>query len=70
MIVFLSGNYPIKLFGYTNSDWIGDTVERKSILGYAFLIASRLFSWSSNKQQIIVLFTTKTEYIAVANSTT
>lgn len=49
--IFYSKNDPIKLFGYTDSDWIGDTVKRKSTSEYAlFKIISEVFSLSSKKQ--------------------
>ncbi|KAG6512881.1 hypothetical protein ZIOFF_031020 [Zingiber officinale] len=35
---------PIELLGYTDSDWAGDTVERKSTSGYAFFISYGVFS--------------------------
>lgn len=68
--IFYSGNDPIELFSYTDSDWVDDTVERKSTSRYAFFIGLRVFSWSSKKQQVIALSTAATEYIAAANSAT
>ncbi|XP_071920674.1 uncharacterized protein [Coffea arabica] len=66
----LPGNDPVELFGYTNSNWVGDTVERKNTSGYAFFIGYGMFSYNSKKQQVITLSTTEAEYIAVANSAT
>ncbi|XP_027071843.1 uncharacterized mitochondrial protein AtMg00810-like [Coffea arabica] len=37
---FYSKNDPIELFGYIDSDWVGDTIKRKSTSGYAFFISS------------------------------
>lgn len=68
--IFYSRNDPVELFGYTDSDWAGDTIERKSTSGYAFFIGSGVFSWSSKKQQVIALSTAEAEYIAAANSAT
>ena len=68
--IFYSKNDPVELFGYTDSDWAGDTVERKSTSSYAFCIHSDVFSWSSKKQQVIALFTAEAKYIATANSAT
>ncbi|KAG6516664.1 hypothetical protein ZIOFF_027137 [Zingiber officinale] len=61
---------PVELLGYTDSDWAGDIVERKSTSGYAFFIISGVFSWSSKKQPVIVLSTAEAEYIVASNCDT
>ena len=35
-----------KLVAYTNSDYVGDLEDRKSTLGYVFLLSSGAISWS------------------------
>ena len=60
----------MELVGYTDSDWAGDTEERKSTSGYVFNLGSGAFSWSSKKQQVVALSTTEAEYIAAANCAT
>ena len=47
--IFYSRNDPIELFGYIDSDLAGDTVERKSISDYAFVIGSWVLSWYLKK---------------------
>ena len=37
----------ITLYGYTDSDWAGDTKTRKSTSGYAFIMAGGPVSWRS-----------------------
>ena len=39
----------VTLSGYTNSDWAGSVVDRKSTLGYYFSMGSTMISWSSRK---------------------
>ena len=39
--------------------------DRKAILGYAFMITGGTVSWSTKKQEIVSLSTTKSEYVAV-----
>ena len=39
-----------KLVAYTNSDYVGDLEDRKSTLGYVFLLSSGAVSWSSKKK--------------------
>jgi hypothetical protein len=56
------------LHGYTNSDWMGSTVDRKSTSGYCFSLGSPMISWSSRKQGSIAQSTAEAEYI-VASAT-
>ena len=53
--------------GYTDSDWAGDKVERKSTSGGCLFLGRSLVSWSSKKQNCVSLSTTEAEYIAAAS---
>jgi hypothetical protein len=53
-----------ELVGYSNSDYAGDKVERKSTSGTCQLLRRSLVSWSSKKQNSIALSTAEAEYIA------
>jgi hypothetical protein len=52
---------------YSDSDYAGDVEDRKSTSGYVFMLSSGVVSWSSKKQFIVILFTTKAKFIAVAS---
>ena len=54
----------VKLFGYTDSDWAGSVLDRKSTSGYCFSVVSAMISWSSKKQNSMALSTAEAEYIA------
>jgi hypothetical protein len=56
-----------ELIGYTDSDWAGDRVDRKSTSGACQFIGWSLVSWSSKKQNSISLSTAKAEYIAATS---
>jgi hypothetical protein len=56
------------LVGYTDSDWAGDTSDRKSTGGFVFLLAGGAISWRSKKQTIVALSTTEAEYIAASEA--
>src|SRR5947209_479884 len=56
-------NYILK--GYTDSDWGGDLVTRKSTSGYCFLLNNNIISWNSALQKIIALSSIEAEYIAL-----
>lgn len=60
----------IDLVGYMDSDWAGDSQDRKSTSGYCFSPGSGLVCWSSKKQSAISLSSTKAEYRGTVNATT
>jgi hypothetical protein len=43
------------LVGFTDSDWVGDLDDRKSIAGYVFSLGSGSVTWACKKQQAIAL---------------
>ncbi|XP_059670848.1 secreted RxLR effector protein 161-like [Cornus florida] len=55
------------LLGFTDSDYAGDPDDRRSTSGYVFKMGSGAVSWSSKKQQIVILSTTETEFVAAAS---
>ena len=42
-------NQKINLEGYVDSDWAGNAIDRKRILGFCFSMGSGLISWFSRK---------------------
>jgi hypothetical protein len=56
-----------ELIGYSDSDYAGDKVERRSTLGTCQLLGRSLVSWSSKKQNSISLSTTKVEYVTAGS---
>jgi len=54
------------LQGYSDADYAGDKVERKSTSGGCHFIGGNLISWMSKKQGTIALSTTEAEYISAA----
>jgi hypothetical protein len=55
------------LLAYSDSDWAGDKVERKSTSGSCHFLGRSLVCWSSKKQNCVSLSTTEAEYIAAAS---
>jgi hypothetical protein len=45
-------------------DWADDLENRRSTTGFIFMTGGEAISWSSKRQPIIVLSTTKAKYIA------
>eukprot|EP00253_Pinus_taeda_P002464 PITA_02464 len=59
----------VRLSGYTNADWAGSSVDRKSTSGYCFSVGSGMVSWCSRKEKSVALSSAEVEYMA-ANTTT
>nr|GEW75347.1 putative ribonuclease H-like domain-containing protein [Tanacetum cinerariifolium] len=58
---------PFDLEAYTNSDYIGGSLDRKSITGGFQFLGCRLISWQCKKQTVVANSITKAEYIAASN---
>ena len=64
LVVHYGSAPSVKLFGYTDSDWVGDVGDRKTICGYIFTINGKPVTWSSKKQASVTLLTCEAEYVA------
>jgi hypothetical protein len=53
-----------KLIGYSDSDYIGCKIDRKSTSGGCHLLGRSLVSWTSKKQNSVALSTSEAEYIS------
>ncbi|XP_075664017.1 secreted RxLR effector protein 161-like [Castanea sativa] len=62
--LFLKKGEKSDLFGFTDSDYAGDSDDRKSTFGYVFMLGTGAVSWSSKKQPIVTLSTTEAEFVA------
>ncbi|GJU01649.1 hypothetical protein Tco_1111987 [Tanacetum coccineum] len=58
---------PFDLEAYSDSDYAGASLDRKSIIGGCQFLSSRLISWQCKKQTIVANFTTKAEYVAATS---
>ncbi|GJZ54841.1 hypothetical protein Tco_0610034 [Tanacetum coccineum] len=59
---------PFILVAYTDSDYAGASLDRKSITGGCQFLRCRLISWQCKKQTIVANFITEVEYVAASNS--
>jgi len=57
----------LNLKGYSDSDFAGCKLDRKSTSGTCHLLGASLISWNSNMQAFIALSTAKAEYIAAGS---
>ncbi|GJR92504.1 retrovirus-related pol polyprotein from transposon TNT 1-94 [Tanacetum coccineum] len=58
---------PFDLEAYTDSDYAGASLDRKSTTRGCQFLRSRLISWQCKKQTIVANSTTKAEYVAAAS---
>ncbi|XP_068638373.1 uncharacterized mitochondrial protein AtMg00810-like [Aristolochia californica] len=47
--LFYKNGEKSNLFGFIDSDYVGDSDDRKSTSGYVFMMGTRAVSWSSKK---------------------
>jgi hypothetical protein len=57
----------LALHGFSNADFVGSRLDRKSTSGTCQFLGSSLVSWSSRKQSRVAQSTTEAEYIAAAS---
>ncbi|GJW07516.1 putative ribonuclease H-like domain-containing protein [Tanacetum coccineum] len=58
---------PFDLEAYTDSDYAGISLVKKSTTGGCQFLRSRLISWQCKKQTVVANSTTKEEYVAASN---
>ncbi|GJT98581.1 putative ribonuclease H-like domain-containing protein [Tanacetum coccineum] len=58
---------PFDLEAYTDSDYAGASLDKKSTIGGCQFLGSRLISWQCKKQTVIANSTTEVEYVAALN---
>ncbi|GJY14117.1 putative ribonuclease H-like domain-containing protein [Tanacetum coccineum] len=58
---------PFELEAFSDSDYGGASLDRKSTTGGCQFLGRRLISWQCKKQTIVANSTTKAEYVAAAN---
>ena len=64
-ILFPSGGDTLQLVGYSDADYAGDKANCHSHSGYVFCINGAAISWKSQKQPVVALSTTESEYISL-----
>ncbi|GKD44522.1 putative ribonuclease H-like domain-containing protein, partial [Tanacetum coccineum] len=58
---------PIDLDAFSDSDYVGASLDRKSIIRGCQFLSKRLISWQCKKQTIVANSTTEAESVAAAN---
>nr|GEW83208.1 putative ribonuclease H-like domain-containing protein [Tanacetum cinerariifolium] len=58
---------PFNLVAYSNSDYAGASLDRKSTTGECQFLGCRLISWQCKKQTVFATSSTEAEYVAAAS---
>nr|GEV04857.1 retrovirus-related Pol polyprotein from transposon TNT 1-94 [Tanacetum cinerariifolium] len=58
---------PFDLVAYSDSDYTGTSLDRKSTTGGCQFLGCRLISWQCKKQTVVATSSTKAEYVAAAS---
>ncbi|GJS75603.1 putative ribonuclease H-like domain-containing protein [Tanacetum coccineum] len=58
---------PFDLEAFSDSDYAGASLDRKSTIGGCQFLGKRLISWQCKKQTVVANSTTEAEYVVVAN---
>jgi hypothetical protein len=66
--LYYTGDNDFKLFSYTNLDWFGSALDRKSTSGCCFSLGSAMTSWKIMKKSSISLITTEAKYIVACST--
>lgn len=54
------------IISFSDADWAGEKLDRKSVSGMTIYHGTNLISWSSKKQTVVALSTAESEYISAA----
>nr|GEU96809.1 putative ribonuclease H-like domain-containing protein [Tanacetum cinerariifolium] len=65
--LWYSKDSPFDLVAYTDSDYAGASLDRKSTTGCCQYVGCRLISWQCKKQTVVANSTTKAEYVAASS---
>ncbi|XP_019195215.1 PREDICTED: uncharacterized protein LOC109188989 [Ipomoea nil] len=65
--LWLSPSSSTSIHAYSDSDWAGFPIDRKSTSGFAVYLGTNLISWLSKKQRTVARSSTEAEYKALAD---
>jgi hypothetical protein len=65
--IWYSASSSLDLVGFSDADFVGCGIDRKSTSGTCLSFESSLVCWSSRKQSSVVQSTTEVEYVAAAS---
>jgi hypothetical protein len=67
-LVYGKGTGGPDLMGYSDSDWGGDRVTRRSTTAFVFMVGGTAVSWTSKLQQTVAKSSCEAEYMALCSA--
>ena len=66
--ICFDGSLPLEITGYCDSDWGSNKEDRKSVIGFTYLICGGAISWKSKVHSSVALSTCEAEYVAISEA--
>jgi hypothetical protein len=66
--IVLAKNGHTQITGYSDSDWAGNALDRKSTTGFCMFVGGNVVSWRSKKQHVVARSSAEAEYRAMASA--
>ncbi|KAK9911087.1 hypothetical protein M0R45_035010 [Rubus argutus] len=66
--ILMKNNGNTEIMGYTDADWAGNTLDRKSTTGFCTFVGGNLVTWRSKKQTVVARSSAEAEYRAMAST--
>nr|GEW98177.1 ribonuclease H-like domain-containing protein [Tanacetum cinerariifolium] len=67
VVLWYPKDFPFELESYTDSDYAGSSLDRKSTTGECQFLGCKLISWQCKKQTVLANSTTEAEYVAASS---
>ncbi|XP_042023001.1 secreted RxLR effector protein 161-like [Salvia splendens] len=68
-VLFLKNGH-LDFHGYTDADWAGNLVDRRSTGGYFTFVSGNLVMWRSKKQKVVTLSSAEAEFRGIKSGLT
>nr|GFC10650.1 putative ribonuclease H-like domain-containing protein [Tanacetum cinerariifolium] len=65
--LWYSKDSPFDLVAYSDSDYAGASLDRKSTTGGCQFLGCRLISWQCKKQTVVAISSTEAEYVVAVS---
>ncbi|KAM1091216.1 hypothetical protein ACFX2J_018527 [Malus domestica] len=66
--ILMTKNDSTAIMGYTDADWAGHSLDRKSTTGFCTFVGGNLVTWRSKKQSVVARSSAEAEYRAMAST--
>jgi len=67
--IVMNNNGHTNIMGYSDSDWAGNALDRRSTTGHCMFVGGNLVSWKSKKQNVVARSSAEVEYRAMTSAT-